>query len=100
MYFSSFYNLFFSNEFFSRACQIRYHYKVPLYVATKMASIKRSSFFVPSIDGYARAAMRWIGYEPHLLASFPFMGFGKCIARKFKLDAPYINEKINVVRDE
>ncbi|ERN13737.1 very-long-chain 3-oxoacyl-CoA reductase 1 [Amborella trichopoda] len=38
--------------------------QVPLYVATKMASIRRSSFFVPSADGYARAALRWIGYEP------------------------------------
>lgn len=38
--------------------------QVPLYVATKMASIKRSSFFVPSTDVYAWAAMRWIGYEP------------------------------------
>ncbi|RYQ92724.1 hypothetical protein Ahy_B09g098941 isoform B [Arachis hypogaea] len=38
--------------------------KVPLYVATKMASIRRSSFFVPSTDGYAKAGVRWIGYEP------------------------------------
>ncbi|KAF2301752.1 hypothetical protein GH714_028895 [Hevea brasiliensis] len=29
--------------------------QVPLYVATKMASIRRSSFFIPSTDGYARA---------------------------------------------
>ncbi|XLU31670.1 hypothetical protein S245_067736, partial [Arachis hypogaea] len=34
--------------------------KVPLYVATKMASIRRSSFFVPSTDGYAKAGVRWI----------------------------------------
>lgn len=38
--------------------------QVPLYVATKMASIKRSSLFVPSADGYARAGLRRIGYEP------------------------------------
>ncbi|XP_054806500.1 very-long-chain 3-oxoacyl-CoA reductase 1-like [Prosopis cineraria] len=38
--------------------------QVPLQVATKMASIKRSSFFVPSSEGYAKAAVRWIGYEP------------------------------------
>ncbi|KAK3223530.1 hypothetical protein Dsin_010555 [Dipteronia sinensis] len=38
--------------------------KVPFYVATKMTSIRKSSFFVPSTDGYARAASRWIGYEP------------------------------------
>ncbi|XP_062110534.1 very-long-chain 3-oxoacyl-CoA reductase 1-like [Humulus lupulus] len=45
--------------------------QVPLYVATKMASIKRSSFFVPSTDGYARAAMRWIGYEPRCTPYWP-----------------------------
>lgn len=38
--------------------------QVPLYVATKMASIRRSSFFVPSTDGYAKAGLRWIGYDP------------------------------------
>lgn len=38
--------------------------QVPFYVATKMASIKRSSFFAPSSDSYLRAAIRWIGYEP------------------------------------
>ncbi|OVA20518.1 Short-chain dehydrogenase/reductase SDR [Macleaya cordata] len=41
--------------------------QVPLYVATKMvskvASIERSSLFVPSADAYARAAVRRIGYE-------------------------------------
>ncbi|KAJ7957649.1 very-long-chain 3-oxoacyl-CoA reductase 1 [Quillaja saponaria] len=38
--------------------------QVPMYVATKMASIRNSSFLVPSIDGYAKAGLRWIGYEP------------------------------------
>ncbi|KAL6507284.1 Very-long-chain 3-oxoacyl-CoA reductase 1 [Orobanche gracilis] len=59
--------------------------QVPLYVATKLASIRQSSFFVPSTDGYARAALRWIGYGPRwvhtLLATFAFMGFGKFFAR-------------------
>lgn len=45
--------------------------QVPLYVATKMASIKRSSFFVPSTDGYARAGLRWIGYEPRCTPYWP-----------------------------
>ncbi|KAF3431136.1 hypothetical protein FNV43_RR25866 [Rhamnella rubrinervis] len=45
--------------------------QVPLYVATKMSSIRRSSFFVPSTDGYARAAMRWIGYEPRCTPYWP-----------------------------
>jgi 17beta-estradiol 17-dehydrogenase / very-long-chain 3-oxoacyl-CoA reductase len=45
--------------------------QVPLYVATKMASIKRSSFFVPSTDGYARAALRHIGFEPRCTPYWP-----------------------------
>ncbi|CAH9115361.1 unnamed protein product [Cuscuta europaea] len=45
--------------------------QVPLYVATKMASIRRSSFFVPSTDGYARAALAWIGYEPRCTPYWP-----------------------------
>ncbi|KAA8529683.1 hypothetical protein F0562_034217 [Nyssa sinensis] len=45
--------------------------QVPLYVATKMASIKRSSFFVPSTNGYARAALRWIGHDPRCTPYWP-----------------------------
>lgn len=45
--------------------------QVPLYVATKMAKIKRSNFFVPSADGYARAAIRSIGYEPRCTPYWP-----------------------------
>nr|XP_027098062.1 very-long-chain 3-oxoacyl-CoA reductase 1-like isoform X1 [Coffea arabica] len=45
--------------------------QVPLYVATKMASIKRSSFFVPSSNGYARAALLCIGYEPRCTPYWP-----------------------------
>ncbi|CAK9162418.1 unnamed protein product [Ilex paraguariensis] len=45
--------------------------QIPLYVATRMSSIKRSSFFAPSIDGYAQAAMRWIGYEPRCTPYWP-----------------------------
>lgn len=45
--------------------------QVPLYVATKMASIKKSSFFVPSTDGYAKAGVRWIGYEPRCTPYWP-----------------------------
>ncbi|GMH31098.1 hypothetical protein Nepgr_032941 [Nepenthes gracilis] len=56
---------------FSRSLYVEYknmgidvQCQVPLYVATKMASIKRSSFLVPSGDGYAKASIRYIGYEP------------------------------------
>ncbi|XP_039041075.1 very-long-chain 3-oxoacyl-CoA reductase 1-like [Hibiscus syriacus] len=45
--------------------------QVPLYVATKMAPIRRSSFFVPSTDGYARAAMRWIVDESRCTPYWP-----------------------------
>lgn len=37
--------------------------QIPLYVATKMVPFKRSSFFTPSPDAYAAAAIRWIGCE-------------------------------------
>ncbi|XP_061992766.1 very-long-chain 3-oxoacyl-CoA reductase 1-like [Rosa rugosa] len=63
---------------FSRCLHVEYQKKgidvqcqVPLYVATKMASIKRSSFFVPSTDGYARAALGRIGYEPRCTPYWP-----------------------------
>ncbi|XP_051117952.1 very-long-chain 3-oxoacyl-CoA reductase 1-like [Andrographis paniculata] len=45
--------------------------QVPLYVATKMASVRTSSLLVPSTDGYARAAVRWIGYEPRCTPYWP-----------------------------
>ncbi|KAL0924431.1 hypothetical protein M5K25_005260 [Dendrobium thyrsiflorum] len=45
--------------------------QVPLYVATKMSSIRRSSFFVPSADTYARATIDWIGYEPRCTPYWP-----------------------------
>lgn len=45
--------------------------QVPLYVATKMASIKRSSFLVPSAESYARAGLRSLGYEPRCTPYWP-----------------------------
>ncbi|CAH1414902.1 unnamed protein product [Lactuca virosa] len=45
--------------------------QVPLYVATKMASIKRSSFFVPSPTGYAKAGLRWLGHDPRCTPYWP-----------------------------
>ncbi|KAL8254302.1 hypothetical protein R6Q59_032523 [Mikania micrantha] len=45
--------------------------QVPLYVATKMASIKRSSFFVPSATGYAKAGLRWLGHDPRCTPYWP-----------------------------
>lgn len=38
--------------------------QIPLYVATKMSSIRKSSFFVPSADIFARSIIDWIGYDP------------------------------------
>jgi 17beta-estradiol 17-dehydrogenase / very-long-chain 3-oxoacyl-CoA reductase len=37
--------------------------QVPMFVATKLAKIKRASLFVASPAGYARAALAAIGYE-------------------------------------
>ncbi|CAH9122636.1 unnamed protein product [Cuscuta epithymum] len=45
--------------------------QVPLYVATKMISTRRSSFFIPSPDGYAKAALRCIGYEERCTPYWP-----------------------------
>ncbi|XP_057949429.1 very-long-chain 3-oxoacyl-CoA reductase 1-like [Malania oleifera] len=63
---------------FSRSLYVEYkksgidvQCQVPLYVATRMASIRKSSFFVPSIDGYARAAVHSIGYEPRCTPYWP-----------------------------
>ena len=36
-----------------------------------MASIKRSSFFVPSASGYAKAGLRWLGHEPRCTPYWP-----------------------------
>jgi len=37
--------------------------QIPLFVATKLAKIKKTSMFVPSPSGYARTAVAAIGYE-------------------------------------
>lgn len=37
--------------------------QVPLFVATKLAKIKKASLFVASPSGYARAAVAAIGYD-------------------------------------
>ncbi|KAK8958300.1 Very-long-chain 3-oxoacyl-CoA reductase 1 [Platanthera guangdongensis] len=65
-------------DHFSKCLYVEYKDKgidvqcqVPLYVATKMASIKRSSFFIPSADTYARAAVDWIGYGPRCAPYWP-----------------------------
>jgi 17beta-estradiol 17-dehydrogenase / very-long-chain 3-oxoacyl-CoA reductase len=55
---------------FSKALNAEYRDKgihvqcqVPMFVATKLAKIKRASLFVASPQGYARAAVAAIGYE-------------------------------------
>lgn len=63
---------------FSRCLDVEYkksgidvQCQVPLYVATKMASIKKASFFVPSTTTYARAGLRALGYEPRSTPYWP-----------------------------
>eukprot|EP00252_Welwitschia_mirabilis_P014975 TRINITY_DN33062_c0_g1_i1.p1 TRINITY_DN33062_c0_g1~~TRINITY_DN33062_c0_g1_i1.p1 ORF type:complete len:320 (-),score=35.61 TRINITY_DN33062_c0_g1_i1:401-1360(-) len=63
---------------FSRTLYVEYKHsgidvqcQVPLYVATKMASIKRASLLVPSPNTYAREALRWVGYEPRTTPYWP-----------------------------
>jgi 17beta-estradiol 17-dehydrogenase / very-long-chain 3-oxoacyl-CoA reductase len=38
--------------------------QVPLYVATKLAKIRKASLTVPSPETYAAAGLKWVGYEP------------------------------------
>ncbi|KAI3699861.1 hypothetical protein L2E82_44457 [Cichorium intybus] len=45
--------------------------QAPLYVATKMSGLRKSSFFVASTNNYARAAIRYIGYEPQCTPYWP-----------------------------
>ncbi|XP_047310692.1 very-long-chain 3-oxoacyl-CoA reductase 1-like [Impatiens glandulifera] len=45
--------------------------QVPLWVATKMTRIRNESFLVASPETYARAATRWIGYEPRCTPYWP-----------------------------
>lgn len=56
---------------FSRNLYVEYKHsgidvqcQAPLHVATKLASIRRSSFFCPSPNTYAHSGVKWIGYEP------------------------------------
>jgi len=42
---------------------IRVQVQTPLFVATKLAKIRKASLTVPSPAGYAKAAVRFIGYE-------------------------------------
>ncbi|CAA7058321.1 unnamed protein product [Microthlaspi erraticum] len=51
--------------------------QVPLYVATKMTSIRRASFLVASPEGYAKAALGFVGYEPRCTPYWPhaLMGY-------------------------
>ncbi|KAK4790720.1 hypothetical protein SAY86_018024 [Trapa natans] len=63
----------------SRSLHVEYRHhgidiqcQIPLYIATKMAtrvaSIQKSSIFVPSPEDYVEAAIRHIGYEPRCMA--------------------------------
>ncbi|XP_062224824.1 very-long-chain 3-oxoacyl-CoA reductase 1-like [Phragmites australis] len=63
---------------FSRCLYVEYRSKgidvqcqVPMYVATKMASIRNPTFFAPSPETYAHAAVRYIGYEPRCTPYWP-----------------------------
>ncbi|CAN6235417.1 unnamed protein product [Urochloa humidicola] len=63
---------------FSRCLYVEYRSKgidvqcqVPLLVATKMASTRNPSFFAPSPETYAHAAVRYIGYEPRCTPYWP-----------------------------
>ncbi|TVU29411.1 hypothetical protein EJB05_20976, partial [Eragrostis curvula] len=63
---------------FSKCLYVEYKSKgihvqcqAPMYIATKMSNIRKSSFVVPSADTYARAAVRHIGHEPRCTPYWP-----------------------------
>jgi 17beta-estradiol 17-dehydrogenase / very-long-chain 3-oxoacyl-CoA reductase len=45
--------------------------QVPLFVTTKLAKLKKSSFFVPTPSAYARSALNAIGYESVISPYWP-----------------------------
>ncbi|XP_028116994.1 very-long-chain 3-oxoacyl-CoA reductase 1-like [Camellia sinensis] len=89
-------------ELFSRCISLEYKQhgidvqcQIPLLVATKMTSIKRTSFFIPSPETYSKASLRAIGYEqisipywPHslqccLIRALPDVVQDYCLLRYF-----------------
>lgn len=42
------------------------NWQIPLLVATKMSSIKKSSLFIPSPETYSKASIRWIGHHDQI----------------------------------
>lgn len=74
---------------FSRSINLEYKQQgidiqcqIPLLVATKMTSIKRSSFFVPSPETFSKASLRWIGYE-HTCVPYWTHSIQCCLLRAF-----------------
>ncbi|KAH0875338.1 hypothetical protein HID58_072700 [Brassica napus] len=66
--------------------------QVPLYVATKMTSIRRASFLVASPEGYAKAALRFVGYEarctpywPHALMGYVISSLPESVFESFNI---------------
>eukprot|EP00245_Coleochaete_scutata_P007575 TRINITY_DN23034_c0_g1_i1.p1 TRINITY_DN23034_c0_g1~~TRINITY_DN23034_c0_g1_i1.p1 ORF type:complete len:330 (+),score=54.70 TRINITY_DN23034_c0_g1_i1:69-1058(+) len=49
-----------------KSCGIDVQCQAPLYVATKLSKIRKSSLTCPSADTYARYGLRWIGLEPRV----------------------------------
>nr|AIE57500.1 KCR1-1 [Camelina sativa] len=55
-------------------------FHVPLYVATKMTKIRRASFLVASPEGYAKAALRFVGYEAQCTPYWPHALMGAVVS--------------------
>ncbi|KFK41180.1 hypothetical protein AALP_AA2G096200 [Arabis alpina] len=53
---------------------------VLLYVATKMTSIRRASFLVASPEGYAKACLRFVGYETRCTPYWPHALMGAVVS--------------------
>ena len=51
-----------------------------MYVATKMTKIRRASFLVASPEGYAKAALRFVGYETQCTPYWPHALMGAVVS--------------------
>ncbi|CAH8362865.1 unnamed protein product [Eruca vesicaria subsp. sativa] len=70
--------------------------QVPLYVATKMTSIRRASFLVASPEGYAKAGLRFVGYEAQCTPYWPHALMGYLVSSLPESVFDYFNVKMSL----
>nr|CAB3487431.1 unnamed protein product [Digitaria exilis] len=90
---------------FSRCLYVEYKSKgidvqcqVPIQVATKLASIRKPTFLAPSPETYARAAVRYIGYEPRCTPywTHALVGFFISLVPEPIADRMFLNRNLKI----